>query len=158
MTAMETNTVELFPEISATESIFSTPGDSQEEMKSRIEDLFEMGALIHRYWMLTVIIFGIPGSILSFIIMMNRKNRQLSICIYMAHLSVTDNILLFIAGFAWLVLEGRSLTYSTSNHLYMVMQILHIMYYQISWINLNLSKLASDQDKIQGLVCNFLYF
>ena len=132
MTAMETNTVELFPEISVSESIFSTSGDSKEEMKSRIEDLFEMGALIHRYWMLTVIIFGIPGSILSFIIMMNRKNRQLSICIYMAHLSVTDNILLFIAGFAWLVLEGRSLTYSTSNHLYMVMQILHIMYYQIS--------------------------
>ena len=74
---------------------------------SRIAELYETGAVLHRYWILIIFIFGIPGSILSFIIMMNRKNRQLSICVYMAYLSITDNILLFIGGFAWLVLEGE---------------------------------------------------
>ena len=74
---------------------------SEGNIDSRITKLYETGALIHRYWVLIIVVFGIPGSIMSFIIMMNRKNRQLSICIYMAYLSVTD------AGFAWLVLEGE---------------------------------------------------
>ena len=86
----------------------SVDNNSNGNIESRITKLYETGALIHRYWVLIIIIFGIPGSFMSFIIMMNRKNRQLSMCIYMAYLSVTDNILLFILGFAWLVLEGES--------------------------------------------------
>ena len=85
----------------------SAGNNSDGNNESKITKLYETGALIHRYWVLIIIIIGIPGSIMSFIIMMNRKNRQLSICIYMAYLSVTDNILLFILGFAWLVLEGE---------------------------------------------------
>ena len=61
------------------------------------------GWYIHLIWLPIIIPVGIIGNLLSFIVMMQRQNRRVSCCLYMAALAVSDSVALFRKGYEWLI-------------------------------------------------------
>ena len=43
------------------------------------------------------VLFGIPGNTMSFLVTTKKSNRRISTCVYMTALSVTDNIVCWMA-------------------------------------------------------------
>ena len=70
-----------------------------------MEPEFQLGLKIQRYGAPIIIILGLIGNTLSFLIMIQRGNRGLSTCIYLAALAVTDNGSLLTLGYLWVVTE-----------------------------------------------------
>ena len=56
-----------------------------------------------RYWFPVLIPLGLVGNTLSFLVMIRPNNRKVSTCIYMAAISINDNVMLFFALHDWLV-------------------------------------------------------
>ena len=48
---------------------------------------------------------GLVGNTLSFLVMIKPKNRAISTCIYMAAISVNDNLMMLMATRSWLATE-----------------------------------------------------
>ena len=70
-----------------------------------MEPEFQLAFKIQRYGEPIIIILGLIGNTLSFLIMIQKGNRRLSTCIYLAALAVTDNGSLLTLGYLWLVTE-----------------------------------------------------
>ena len=64
---------------------------------------FELLIYIDRYWFPIMIPFGLVGNTLSFLVMIRQNNRKISTCIYMAAISINDNLMLLFALHDWLV-------------------------------------------------------
>ena len=64
---------------------------------------FKIATLINTYWFAFLVPLGLVGNILSFLVMMTPNNRKMSTCIYMAAISVNDNIMMCKALHYWLV-------------------------------------------------------
>ena len=56
-----------------------------------------------RYWFPVLIPLGLVGNTLSFLVMVRRNNRKVSTCIYMAAISINDNLMLSFALHDWLI-------------------------------------------------------
>ena len=56
--------------------------------------IFKIANFIKIYWFPVLIPVGLVGNILSFIVMIKPKNRNMSTCIYMAAISINDNIMM----------------------------------------------------------------
>ena len=65
--------------------------------------VFKVSTYITKCWFPILTPIGILGNILSFLVMIKPNNRKVSTCIYMAALSINDNILMLIAFDTWLV-------------------------------------------------------
>ena len=66
---------------------------------------FKAGLAIHRYYYPCIIILGMIGNILSFMVMLMKHNRRISCCVYMAMLAVSDSVCLILGVYYW-VLTG----------------------------------------------------
>ena len=64
---------------------------------------FKVAKLIDDYWFPILVPIGLVGNTLSFLVMIKPNNRKMSTCIYMAAISVNDNVMLLLALHAWLV-------------------------------------------------------
>ena len=64
---------------------------------------FKIASYIAFYWMPILIPIGFLGNTLSFLVMIKPSNRKMSTCIYMAAISVNDNIMMILVLYAWLV-------------------------------------------------------
>ena len=65
---------------------------------------FKIGVAIHDYYFPVIVIIGIIGNILSFLVMVKPHNRHISTCVYMACLSVSDTILIIYQGYSiWIL-------------------------------------------------------
>ena len=60
--------------------------------------IFKIANFINIYWFPVLISIGLAGNILSFLVMIKPNNRKMSTCIYMAAISVNDNIMIFICS------------------------------------------------------------
>ena len=65
--------------------------------------VFKVSTYITKCWFPILTPIGILCNILSFPVMIKPNNRKVSTCIYMAALSINDNILMLIAFDTWLV-------------------------------------------------------
>ena len=65
--------------------------------------VFKVSTYITKCWFPILTPIGILGNIHSFLVMIKPNNRKVSTCIYMAALSINDNILMLIAFDTWLV-------------------------------------------------------
>ena len=65
--------------------------------------LYWAGWYIHLIWLPIIVPIGMIGNLLSFLIMMQRKNRRISCCLYMAALAICDSVALFRKGYEWLI-------------------------------------------------------
>ncbi len=58
---------------------------------------YKMAIAIAKYWFKCLAPFGLIGNTLSFLVMMKPSNRKMSTCIYMASISVNDNVMMLLA-------------------------------------------------------------
>ena len=64
---------------------------------------FKIASYIAFYWMPILIPIGLLGNTLSFLVMIKPSNRKMSTCIYMAVISINDNLMMISALYTWLV-------------------------------------------------------
>ena len=64
---------------------------------------YKVASYINRYWSAVLVPVGLIGNILSFLVMIKPSNRKVSTCIYMAAISVNDNLMIGLALHDWLV-------------------------------------------------------
>ena len=72
-----------------------------EEIKSYTS--FKIAHFIIMYWFPFFIPIGLVGNILSFFVMIKPNNRKMSTCIYMAAISINDNIMMLVCLHDYLV-------------------------------------------------------
>ena len=65
--------------------------------------IFKVANFISVYWFPILIPVGMVGNILSFLVMTKLNNRKMSTCIYMAAISVNDNIMMCMCFHDYLV-------------------------------------------------------
>ena len=78
-------------------------GDSatfMEEVETHIT--FKVAIYINYYWFPILAPIGLVGNTLSFLVMIRPNNRKVSTCIYMAAISINDNLMIFLALRTWL--------------------------------------------------------
>ena len=63
----------------------------------------KVGKYIDYYWFPVLIPLGLVGNSLSFLVMVKKSNRKISTCIYMAAISVNDNLMMSSAFHYWFV-------------------------------------------------------
>ena len=64
---------------------------------------YKIAFYINYYWFPVLFPIGFVGNTLSFLVMIKRNNRKVSTCIYMAAISINDNLLICLTLVAWLV-------------------------------------------------------
>ena len=64
---------------------------------------YKVATCISQYWFPILVPIGLVGNTLSFLVMAKSSNRKMSTCIYMAALSVNDNLMMCLALHDWLV-------------------------------------------------------
>ncbi len=72
-------------------------------MEAKTYMTYKIGAMIHVVYFPILVPIGMVGNALSVWIMSRPHNRKISFCIYMGVLAVTDNCMLFIALYFWIV-------------------------------------------------------
>ena len=72
-----------------------------EEVESSI--LFKIGTFINIYYYPVFIPVGLVGNTLSFLVMIKPNNRKMSTCIYMAAISINDNLMMYMTCHDYLV-------------------------------------------------------
>ena len=80
--------------------------DTQQDtflQEARTYMTYKILVYIDKYWFPVLIPFGLVGNTLSFLVMFRPNNRRMSTCIYMAAISINDNIMLLFALHDWLV-------------------------------------------------------
>ena len=65
--------------------------------------IFKIMNFINVYWFPFLIPIGLVGNTLSLLVMIKPSNRKMSTCIYMAAISVNDNIMMFMCFYDYLV-------------------------------------------------------
>ena len=65
--------------------------------------MFKVANFISNYWFYIIIPIGIVGNTLSFIVMTKPNNRKMSTCIYMAAISINDNIMMCVCLHIFLI-------------------------------------------------------
>ena len=65
---------------------------------------FKIASYIDLYWLPILVPIGLTGNTLSFLVMMKPNNRKMSTCIYMAAISLNDNLMMVLALYTWLVI------------------------------------------------------
>ena len=63
---------------------------------------FKIASGINYYWFPILAPIGLVGNTLSFLVMIKPNNRKVSTCIYMAAISINDNLLMCLALRSWL--------------------------------------------------------
>ncbi len=58
---------------------------------------YKVAKAISKYWFKFLVPIGLIGNTLSFLVMMKPSNRKMSTCIYMASISVNDNLMILLA-------------------------------------------------------------
>ena len=64
---------------------------------------YKVASFINQYWFPILVPIGLIGNTLSFLVMIKPNNRKVSTCIYMAAISINDNLMMFLALYDWLV-------------------------------------------------------
>ena len=75
--------------------------ESEERINTFMEEVktyktFKIATFISNYWFPVLVPIGVVGNILSFIVMVKPNNRKMSTCIYMAAISINDNIMMYV--------------------------------------------------------------
>ena len=83
------------------ESEKTTKDTFMEEVESYM--ISKIVNFISLYWFPVLIPIGVVGNILSFLVMIKPNNRKMSTCIYMAAISINDNIMMYMSSHIYLV-------------------------------------------------------
>ena len=84
--------------------------------KASMYPQFEIGVAVHDYYFPSIVIIGVIGNILNFLVMVMPHNRHISTWVYMACLSVSDTMLLIYQGYSVWMLPTFELHLVVSMH------------------------------------------
>ena len=79
----------------------ATKDTFMEEVNTYAE--FKIATYIATYWFPVLVPIGLVGNTLSFVVMIQPNNRKMSTCIYMAAVSINDNIMMYVCSHVYLV-------------------------------------------------------
>ena len=79
----------------------TTANAFMEEVNNMI--IFKIASVLAKYWFPVLVPIGFTGNTLSFLVMLKPGNREMSTCIYMAFISINDNMMMLLATHSWLV-------------------------------------------------------
>ena len=70
---------------------------------------FHFAMAVNKYWLIIMVILGLPGNTLSLLIMLQKHNRTFTTCLYLAALAISDNIVLILGAHFWVatVIVGK---------------------------------------------------
>ena len=87
----------------------STTREMETNFMEEVEEFvtFQIASYIAKYWLPTFLPIGLIGNTLSFLIMIKPNNRKMSTCIYMAAISINDNLMNIFGLYTWLVAEMK---------------------------------------------------
>ena len=71
--------------------------------KVKVLLIYKIATFIAKYWIPILAPVGLVGNTLSFLIMIKPSNRNMSTCIYMAAISINDNLMMLLFFRNWLV-------------------------------------------------------
>ena len=86
--------VEMFSNITQ-QNETTTNNVFMEEANSMI--IFKIANIIAIYWIPILVPIGLIGNTLSFLVMIKPNNRKMSTCVYMAAISINDNMMMLLA-------------------------------------------------------------
>ena len=98
---METTDVKHYL-LNTTTALAETNGNSIME-DAQMFLTFKVATMINRFWFPLLIPIGLVGNTLSFLVMIKPNNRKMSTCIYMAAISINDNLMMCKNTHQWLV-------------------------------------------------------
>ena len=80
-------------------------GETKDTFMEEVETfmMFQIANFIANYWFYIIIPIGLVGNTLSFIVMTQPNNRKMSTCIYMAAISINDNIMMCVCFHIFLI-------------------------------------------------------
>ena len=64
---------------------------------------FKIATFVANYWFPFLVPIGLVGNTLSFLVMIKPNNRKMSTCIYMAAISINDNLMMCLALYNYLL-------------------------------------------------------
>ena len=78
--------------------------NTKDTFMEKVETLttYKIATLMNTYWFPILIPIGLIGNTLSFMVMIKGNNRKMSTCIYMAAISINDNLMMVKALHRWL--------------------------------------------------------
>ena len=76
-----------------------------EEVKTYLK--FKIASYLANYWAPILVPIGLIGNTLSFLVMIKPNNRKMSTCIYMAAISINDNVMMILFLYTWLTTAMR---------------------------------------------------
>ena len=56
--------------------------------------IFKIANILAKFWIPVLVPIGLVGNTLSFLVMIQPNNRKMSTCIYMAAISINDNMMI----------------------------------------------------------------
>ena len=65
--------------------------------EARTYTTFKIATFMAKYWFALLVPIGFVGNTLSFLVMIKPNNRKMSTCIYMAAISINDNIMMYMS-------------------------------------------------------------
>ena len=82
---------------------------TRDTFMDKVETLttFKIATLMNTYWFPILIPIGLIGNTLSFMVMIKASNRKMSTCIYMAAISINDNLMMCKALHRWLETDTK---------------------------------------------------
>ena len=83
--------------------------------EARTYTTFKIATFIAKYWFAILVPIGLVGNTLSFLVMIKPNNRKVSTCIYMAAISINDNIMMYMSFHDYFVSTLQTLQIVESN-------------------------------------------
>ena len=135
---------------------------------------FKIATFINTYWYAILTPIGLIGNSLSFTVMMKPRNRKMSTCIYMAAISMNDNLMMlmifhdyFVSVLQihkWYILECKIAAFVAlfclQNCTYLILAMTIDKYIAIKWPHRAATYSTSRRAKIFAVilfVCVFIY-
>ena len=157
-------------------ALLGTEGSEQEDFMEEVETYmtYKVASAINQYWFPVLVPIGLIGNTLSFLVMIKPNNRKVSTCIYMAGISVNDNLTMSVSFYYWLVMvvkiygltlwECKIATYFVNIFLkcstYQVLAMTFDKYFAIKWPHRAATYSIPRRTKIILLciyLCAFIY-
>ena len=96
-----TEHITLIGNITMEDDVTESSATFMEEVESYMT--YKVASFIDKYWFPVLIPIGLVGNTLSFLVMTKPNNRKMSTCIYMAAISINDNLMMCFVCYYWLV-------------------------------------------------------
>ena len=154
------------------DEVYVTENTFMEEVKTYMT--FKIANLVNTYWFPILIPIGLIGNSLSFTVMIKPRNRKMPTCIYMAAISINDNLTMLLCFHEYLVsvlhihkwypiechVTAVAILFALQNCTYLILAMTIDKYIAITWPHKAATYSTPERAKLIAMVlslCVFIY-